>query len=614
MNPTASLDAAIEQPATCSLLPVVLLVDDEPGVLSSLRRVLRAHPYRVIAADSGAAALEILETTTVDLVISDMRMPHMSGADLLARVRALYPETMRILLTGYAEIDAVVRAINEAAVFRYLNKPWDEHDLLSSIGQALEHKRLASETARLTAITRAQNDELRELNSMLEASLGQRTADVKRLERHDRLTGLYNRDSLTGRIESTLGSVQSGRCAAAVLVVSLNRFKAVNELCGHQFGDLVLLEVARRLSVAVRSGDAVARLSGDEFAIVATLDRRAYADAAARLAARLLEEIREPVKVRDKYVSLDAAIGVALMPSDCEDACELLRAADVAMSEAKRESPGGFRFFENRMHEMLRETAALESGLRSAIETAAIVPHYQPLIDIQADRIFGFEILARWHDPERGWISPERFIPVAEHLGLIQRLSENLLRRACRDAAGWSGEAVSLALNISPAQLGDRELPERLLTVLREEGFPAARLEIEITETALVGDFDAARTVLQALRLAGMRIALDDFGTGYSSLYYLRELRFDKLKIDRSFVQSMRTNRDSERIVDAVLALARSLGMQAVAEGIEDELCLDRLRVKGCMFGQGFHLGRPMGAKDAGALLATGWQRGAHGR
>jgi diguanylate cyclase (GGDEF)-like protein len=388
-----------------------------------------------------------------------------------------------------------------------------------------------------------------------------------------------------------------------VLVLDLDRFKPVNDLRGHAAGDTVLCEVARRLTDTLRKNDTVARLGGDEFAIIAAADTHAHADGAMLLAARLLGAIREPIDVDGTPVEIGASIGIARCPADGLEAEALLRAADIAMYRAKREARGTFRFFEQSMDEELRAQAQLEVDLKEAIARQEVCPHYQPLIDMQDNRVFGFEILARWTHKERGDVPPDVFIPVAEQLGLIPELTSSLLRRACRDAVQWSIDDIRLSLNIAPGQLKDARLPGQILAILREEGFPASRLEIEITETALVGDIDAARMVLRALQAEGIRVALDDFGTGYSSLYHLRELKFDKVKIDKSFVQSMQQNNESDRIVDAILGLARSLGMPAVAEGIEDQAALYRLADKGCQYGQGFHFGKAMSSERANAFL-----------
>ncbi|MDQ7981720.1 EAL domain-containing protein [Paraburkholderia sp. SARCC-3016] len=583
--------------------PTVLLVDDEPGILSSLKRLLRNSRYEVLTAQSGEEGLEILASHAVDLIVSDMRMPQMNGADFLARAQALYPETMRILLTGYSEIDAVVKAVNEGGVYRYLNKPWDDQDLVMTVAQALEQRRLRKETARLTELTLMQNEELRRFNADLEGQVAARTEEANRLARHDPLTGLYNRRVFAGELDEAIARAKSGAGVYLVLVIDLDRFKPVNDLRGHAAGDVVLCEVARRLTDAIRKSDTVARLGGDEFAIVAAADTHAHADGAMLLAARLLGAIRQPINVEGSMIEIGASIGIARCPADGLDAETLLRAADIAMYRAKREARGTFRFFEQSMDEELRAQVQLEIDLKEAIVRREIRPHYQPLIDMQDRRLFGFEILARWNHPTRGSVPPDTFIPVAEQLGLIPELTASILGQACRDATQWANDEIRLSLNIAPGQLKDLGLPEQILSILHEEGFPASRLEIEITETALVGDIETARIVLNALKDAGIRVALDDFGTGYSSLYHLRELRFDKVKIDKSFVQSMQSNTESDRIVDAILGLAHSLGMPTVAEGIEDQTALERLVDKGCEYGQGFHFGRAMSAESVRTLL-----------
>ena len=583
--------------------PVILVVDDEPSILSALTRLLRRSRYTVLTAGDSEAALSVLASTPVDLLISDMRMPRVNGADLLAQAQRLYPDTMRILLTGYSEFESVVRAINEGGVYRYLSKPWDDHDLLATVSQALEHRRLTRETARLTALTERQNEELRAFNAGLEVLVAKRTEEVQRLARHDPLTGLYNRRVLAAEMDAAIRESRDGGCAYLLFLLDLDRFKPVNDLYGHRAGDIVLCEIAQRLKEVVRHGDTVARIGGDEFAVIARVEQGLGLEYAIELASRLLVGIQEPMEVEGKYIEIGASIGIASCVTDGADAEGLLRSADTAMYRAKREARGGFRFFEQRMDEELRTQRELEVAVRSAVTDGLIRPHYQPLVDIRDNHLYGFEILARWNDPARGAVSPEVFIPIAEQLGLVPEMTASLLRQACRDAAAWPHDDVRLSLNISPNQLKDIRLSIQLLAILSAEGFPAHRLEIEITETALVGDIRTAKTVLAALRAAGIKVALDDFGTGYSSLYHLRELKFDKVKIDKSFIQSMHSNNESDRIVDAMLGLASALGMPAVAEGVEDRSSLDRLQRKGCDFAQGFYFGRPMSAENAAALL-----------
>lgn len=422
------------------------------------------------------------------------------------------------------------------------------------------------------------------------------------LARHDVLTGLPNRRVFSAELQTALAHARSEPTLYSVLMIDLDRFKPVNDLQGHAVGDLVLCEVARRLMGAVRKNDTVARLGGDEFAIIAEAEPQTYPDHVIRLAGRILAAIREPIIAGETRIEIGASIGIATCPVDGSEPDVLLHAADLAMYRAKRDGRGTFRFFEQSMDEELRAQAALEVDLRKAIPEGTIEPHYQPLMDMHDNRIYGFEMLARWRHHERGAIPPDIFIPLAEQLGLIPELTWSLLRRACRDAKEWP-EEIRLSINISPIQLKDPALPAQLLTMLSQEGFSPARLEVEITETALVSDIETAKLILTALQSVGIKVSLDDFGTGYSSLYHLRELKFDKVKIDRSFIQSMANNSESEKIVDAILSLAKSLGLPTVAEGIESESVLHRLTDMGCEFGQGYYFGRAMTASEATELL-----------
>jgi EAL domain-containing protein (putative c-di-GMP-specific phosphodiesterase class I) len=275
------------------------------------------------------------------------------------------------------------------------------------------------------------------------------------------------------------------------------------------------------------------------------------------------------------------------------------------MYRGKKEGRGTFRFFEPSFDKELKARAQLEAELRTAVAKGEIEPFYQPLVSLSDRAMIGFEVLARWRHPTRGVLSPALFIPVAEETGLIAELSCNLLRRACLDARNWPTH-LQLAFNVAPQQLQDPSFAERILSILTETGFAPGRLEVEVTETALVNDMDSARSTLESLRNLGVSIALDDFGTGYSSLYYLREIRFDKVKIDRSFVQSLPDSTESMKIVDAIMGLARSLGLKTTAEGIETPESLAWLAEQGCRYGQGYFFGRPMSASAADQLFQTG--------
>ncbi|WP_159726040.1 bifunctional diguanylate cyclase/phosphodiesterase [Methylosinus sp. Ce-a6] len=424
------------------------------------------------------------------------------------------------------------------------------------------------------------------------------------LARQDSLTGLPNRRMLVADLHAAIERVEDGAAACALLIVDLDRFKPINDLEGHRLGDAVLCEVARRLRQASRKNDIVARLGGDEFAILMEMSPGTHADQATRVAGRALAAIGETIEIGERRIDISASVGVSLCPEDGLDVSTLLRAADIAMYHAKRDGRGLFRFFEQGMDEELRRRAALESALKKAIAAGDIHPYYQPLVDLRDNRVYGFEVLSRWTHETLGPMAPDVFIPLAEQIGVIGGLTWSVVRRACREALQWDAQ-VRLSVNISPVQLEDPLLASRLLATLEEEAFPPSRLDVEITESALVGDVDTARATLAALQAEGVTISLDDFGSGYSSLYHLRAFHFDKVKIDRSFVLAMQHDEESGKIVDAILSLLKHLGVTAVAEGVETAQALRRLAEHGCEMGQGFYFGKAMPAADAARLLRS---------
>ena len=358
---------------------------------------------------------------------------------------------------------------------------------------------------------------------------------------------------------------------------------------------------------ALRPDDLVVRLGGDEFAVVPHLDgfaRSVSPEVVAQLGKRLSAALDEPFEIATGVsVPLSASIGAVLAPSG-QAPDDALGDAATALGRAKVEARGGLRFFEPGMDVEIRARAQLEAELRQAVADDLIVPHFQPLVDLATGHLTGAEMLARWPHPRRGMVSPAEFIPVAEATGLIAAMTERLMRRACRAAAGWPDRIV-LACNVSPVQLSDPAFPATVRAILDETGLPPHRLELEITESALVGDIHLARGLLEQLRSIGVGLALDDFGTGYSSLRHLQMLPFDKLKVDASFVGAMAGDAESAKIVSAIVALSHSLGLVTVGEGIETPEMARSLRAIGCDLGQGWHYGRPGPADGIEALLVA---------
>ncbi len=420
-------------------------------------------------------------------------------------------------------------------------------------------------------------------------------AHAKEMAMHDALTGLPNRRHLSVALDSLLAKAKAEE-PLAVVAVDLDRFKPVNDLYGHAVGDQLLVKVADMLRREAGDDGFAARLGGDEFILL--LPRRSEEHLLSKLAS-LVTAFDSPFSLLSHEVSVGATLGVATAPGDGTDAETLMRRADVALYRGKEEGRGRFAFFEAGMDERVHERAALENDLRIAIRNEAVEPHFQALVQLSTGHVVGYEILARWRHPARGQIPPDQFIPIAEEAGLIGDLTLSVLRRACCEALPWAG-APRISLNISPVQLKDPALPQKLLKVLAECGFPPQRLEIEITEDALVADFDEARAILTSLKNQGVHIALDDFGTGYSSLRHLRELPFDVLKIDRSFVHSMSQSEEARILIKTIVSMAKNLGLGVTAEGIESAEDAAALQALGCELGQGFLYGRP----STGAYIA----------
>jgi diguanylate cyclase len=405
---------------------------------------------------------------------------------------------------------------------------------------------------------------------------------------HDVLTGLPNRRHLQTTLKARIAAA-TGQTPIAIVAVDLDRFKPVNDLYGHAVGDELLVRIAQLLKDEAGSDGFVARLGGDEFVLV--LGYEAEDQLIGRLAA-LVATFETSLPLGANEVSIGATLGVALAPADGTDAELLMRRADVALYRAKDDGRGRFAFYEQGMDERVHERAALENDLRIAVRNDEIIPVFQPFVAFGSGAITGYEILARWNHRTRGEIEPALFIRIAAETGLIGELTMNVLRRACRESLHWIG-APRISLNVAAIQLKDAALPQKILKVLAECGFPPARLEIEVTEDALVGDFDAARAILTSFKNLGIAIALDDFGTGYSSLRHLRELPFDELKIDKSFVQTVNDSDEALSIVRTIVQLAKSLGLGVTAEGVETAAQARMLEDLGCERGQGFLLGRP---------------------
>ncbi|MEZ5995153.1 MAG: EAL domain-containing protein [Hyphomonadaceae bacterium] len=573
----------------------ILLVDDQAQNRDMLGRRLERRGYDVVLRESAVGVEDAIVELGIELVLLDWMMPERSGGDALAGIRARFDaeHVPVIVVTALDDADVVSQAL-EGGANDYITKPIDLRVLTARVKAQLDRRQAVLELDAirndLERTVQERTQDLVTANQSLSAEISEREAAEARaqsLARHDPLTGLANRRHFLEELERRLALVGDEESAFALMFVDLDRFKPINDVHGHAIGDRLLQVIATRLTGCIREDSFAARLGGDEFAVL--LEDPEGRDGVGVAARRILHELSAPIQVNGLKLTVGASIGIALCPDDSRDAAELLQRGDAAMLRAK-EDRGAYKFFDSSIDEEMKSKAALESELRAAIPNGDIIPFFQPVVNLANGDLAGYEVLARWPHRERGMISPSLFIPVAEEAGLVDAMFWTLLAQACRKALDAPGEFV-LAVNISPSQIRDQWFPEKILRTLRETGFPPQRLEIEVTESAMIGDVARAKSALLSLKNQGVRVALDDFGTGYSSLFLLRELPIDKLKIDQSFVSRLTRDRESATIVGALVGLGIALGLKVTAEGVEDEATGAALQAMGCEFAQGYLYG-----------------------
>ena len=466
---------------------------------------------------------------------------------------------------------------------------------LNSDWLALTTALVAASVLTLTLLTDLYSGELASRSRTHAHSLQQVNERLRHQATHDALTGLPNRQLFFERLNSA--SSADGGAHFAVMVVDLDRFKLVNDSLGHIAGDELLREVALRLTAALRKGDTIARMGGDEFFVLAS--GVADADTAARIAAKIIEALRAPVRLRNLEIRTSPSIGISLYPRDGREAGGLVARADEAMYSAKRRGGNTFQCFAAEMSTFARERLQLEDDLRKALSLRQFELHYQPRVDVVTGRISSVEALIRWRHPQKGYVPPQNFIPIAEETGLILPIGEWVLREACRQARVWqqSGLPLRVAVNLSAVQFRQVDLRTVIHDALAAQQLPAKMLELELTESAVMSNAESSVVILEQLSQMGVVVAVDDFGTGYSNMSYLLRFPIDRLKVDASFVRGMTEDPHSMLIVKAIISLAHSLKMKVIAEGVETAAHLEQLRSLGCDQCQGFLFGRPAPAR-----------------
>lgn len=567
---TQSLDKFLVQNAR------VLMIDDEPILIELVRAFLEEAGYEAFEGLSDPAkALGSIRKQTPDVILLDLMMPEVSGFDILEQVRA--DESMGhvpvIVMTSASDADTKLRVL-ELGATDFLEKPVDPSELVLRLRNTLAFK--------------AQND---------------------RMKFFDPLTSLPNRKLFMSQLLSTVRRTIASKKTSALLHISLDRFDKVNETLGHRAGDQLLRAAARRLQDALRGGDtavrgdempqgwSLSRTGGNEF--MALMPALASTHEPFMVARRMLKALEEPFDIDGREIYTSGSIGVSACPLNATDADALLQRAQTAHSAARSRGRSQYAFYSKELDAENRQRLTLEGDLRKAIGADEFELHYQPKIDLTSGRIVGAEALLRWNHPTRGRVPPLEFIPVAEELGLMTELAEVILEQACTQAARWRRADMNdlcVAVNMSATQFGDDRLLKQVEHAIRMARIDPAMLTLELTESVLMHDTEAALARLEAIKEIGVRTSLDDFGTGFSSLAYLRRMRIDELKIDKSFIDPLPEQSDSAAIVRAILAMSHSLGMDVVAEGVERVEQLAFLREAGCDVFQGFLRSKPVPA------------------
>lgn len=564
----------------------ILIVDDEAAIRDLLQAILSGK-YKCTTAESAEAALVFLETEEFDVVISDINMGGMSGIELVSLVVASSPDTVVMMISGKSDLDAPIEALRTGA-FDYIKKPFDIDEVELAVDRAVEHANLLSSKRRH--------------ENHLEQLVVERTSKLNYLAYHDSLTDLPNRVFFEDHLSKTL-ALRSDHAKTAVLLVSLDRFRALQDTMGHSTGDLLLVEVARRLEGVGNECSTVARIEGDEFALL--LLNAESPDHVADFADEIFKVFVPPFSVGEDEVFIPISMGISLSPDNGVDAPSLLKKAGAALTHVRKAGGGDYKFFTSDLHDDALRRIALENEMRRALERNEFELFYQPKVDMNSREIVGMEALLRWNHPELGLVPPLSFIPLAEETGLIVPIGEWVLQRSCAQSKAWhdKGFDLQIAVNLSPRQFQQKDLVGKIIGIVRDSGLDPHLLNLEVTESSIMNNAESAGSILRELREKGIKVSIDDFGTGYSSLGVLKDLPIDVLKIDKTFVNDVTTNADDAALVAAVITLAHNLRLRIVAEGVETEEQLVFLRGQKCDEWQGYLCSKPLPASEFEKLL-----------
>jgi diguanylate cyclase (GGDEF)-like protein len=548
----------------------VLLVEDSLIDAQLIRRLLRrvtSSYYRVTHVRTLNDAVLSAEDLVPDVILADLNLPDSRGTQTVASLQTSYPDIPLVIVSAWEDEAISLRSVKAGAQDYLVKGHIDGANLHRVIRYAIERKRTELELVRLAHF--------------------------------DQLTSLPNRTLLRERVDHAIARAMRGGSGVATLILDMDRFKEINDMLGHEIGDKLLVEAARRIRASVRDQDTVARLGGDEFAVV--LEGVSEAKEVLPVIERIIASLGEVTQIDGREVNSSISIGIAMYPENGNDLSELLRAADLAMYQAKSSGRGRYQFFADAMQEEAQSRHALEWALRRAVERNEFELVYQPQLCLRTGTVIGVEALLRWMSPTRGLLAPYHFIAGLEEFGLINQVGEWVLQTACEQIRRWQAKRFApmrIAVNVSAQQFEDPMLIDKIRSALKETRLPPELLELELTESCLMSDPAQASALLREIRDVGVRIAIDDFGTGYSSLTYLNEFPLSALKIDKNFVQSVESNDRGGPISKMIIGLGQNLGLEVIAEGVETEAQLEYMREHGCDVAQGYLYARPESPED----------------
>ncbi len=566
-----------------SLINTVLLIEDNPGDARLIELMLAEDPdspFRLNCVDRLARGLEFLSSEKPGLVLLDLSLPDSQGLATFDRVFAHSPAVPIIVLTGNDDHMIALSAVKTGAQDYLIKGKLDRELLVRAMHYSIERKRYQEQ--------------------------------IEHQANYDALTGLPNRNLLLDRLKQAVSSQRQAR-SIAVVFIDLDHFKLVNDSLGHNAGDKLLQKMAERLRSAVRDGDTVSRMGGDEFILV--LNDQHNEEIIFRAMQRIVGKVNEPLTIDGRELYVTASAGISLHPQDGADVETLLKNADAAMYRAKENGRNNFQFYTAEMNMLVNERLSLETSLRRALERDEFLLHYQPKLNLKTGRIVGVEALVRWQHPEWGLIYPDRFIPLAEETGLIVQIGEWVLRTACTQNRAWQDAGLPLivmSVNLSPRQFRQDALFRSVARILSETGLRPEHLEMEITESMVMHNAEASIAILKGLKEIGVHLSVDDFGTGYSSLAYLKSLPIGILKIDRSFVHDINGpgGKSDGVLAQAIISLGHSLKLKVIAEGVEEDAQLAFLKANHCDEAQGYLFSRPVPPENCGLLLAAAKRSG----